>query len=128
MDPSDALERLLVAASLAVKVASMPVRQDGTTPKEYASSGPTFANRVKADPSSILSVACQASPLPPPSPAPYCWAVRVKAGGVRQTLYRLWLNDSPGQVDEVLAARKAAARLRASLPHAERRKKPWGPL
>ena len=128
MHPSDALERLLVAASLAVKVVSMPVRRDGSTPNAYQSSGPTFANRVKADPSSILSIAWEESPMPPPSPAPYCCDVRVKAGGVRQTLYKLWLDASPGQVDEVLAARQAAARLRAGLPHAQRRKKPWGPL
>jgi hypothetical protein len=122
MDASDpALHRLLVAASLAVKVMSMPVRQDGTAPKEYESSGRTFANRIKADPGSIVSVAWAEA-------APYHCVVRVKAGGVRQTLYKLWLDESPGQLDEILADRVKAAALRASLPHGERKKQPWGAL
>lgn len=120
------LGRLLVAASRAVKVVAMPVRQDGTAPREYGSSGPTFANRIQADPAAILSVAWEASCAP--AVAPYCCSVRVKAGGVRQTIYRLWLADSPGEIDQLLAQREAAAQLRASLPHAQRKKKPWGPL
>ena len=122
-----ALARLLVAASLAVRVVAMPVREDGTTPKAYESSGTTVANRLKAQPTCILGVSC--GQVPPPSlPALHYWEIRVKAGGVRQTVYRLWLNESAGQVDEIVAARKAAAQLRASLPHSERKKKPWGPL
>ncbi|WP_145892612.1 hypothetical protein [Caenimonas sedimenti] len=119
--PDVQLRRLLVAASIAVRVVAMPVRQDGTTPREYESSGPTFANRIKADPASIVSVSWGES-------EPYDCVVRVKAGGVRQTLYKLWLRESPRQVDEILAGQERAARLRASLPHGERRKQPWGPL
>lgn len=121
-----ALARLLLAASRAVKVVAMPVRHDGTAPREYGSSGPTFANRIRADPASILSVAWEESPAS--AVAPHCCSVRVKAGGVRQTVYRLWLDDAPGQIDVILADREAAAKLRASLPHSQRRRKPWGPL
>lgn len=122
-----ALARLLVAASLAVRVVAMPVREDGTTPKAYESSGATLSNRMRAQPAAILGWSC-AQVVTPSEPAPHCWDVQVRAGGVRRTVYRLWLNESPAEVDAIVADRKAAAQLRLSLPHAARKKKPWGPL
>ena len=117
-------ERLLVACSLATRVECSPVRRDGSVSATYKSSGPTLARRLTADPSSLLEVTAAI----PPGPGPFYWDVRVKAGMARQTRYRIWLSESPGQVDDILAQRKRAEELRASLPHGERKKKPWGPL
>ena len=46
----------------------------------------------------------------------------------RRTRYRLWLDDSPEQVEAIWQARAEAQALRDSLPHDQRKKKPWGPL
>lgn len=122
------LEGVLVACEQAVRVDCLPLRQDGSFAASYASSGDTLARRIRnGDFDALLSRATSPA-SEEDAPAPYQWSVRVRAGGVRRTVYRLWLNESPEQVEALAAARKEAARVRAELPHELRRKKPWGPL
>jgi hypothetical protein len=61
-------------------------------------------------------------------PARYCWTVSMQVGAVRKTHYRLWLDESPEQVEDLWRARRKARDLRDSLPHDQRKKRPWGPL
>jgi len=122
------LECLLIACEQAVRVECLPLRQDGSFAASYASSGDTLARRLRNGDFDALLSRAGAPPGEEEAPAPYQWTVRVRAGGVRRTVYRLWLRESPEQLEALLAARKEAARVRALLPHDQRRKKPWGPL
>ena len=122
------LECLLVACEQAVRVECLPLRQDGSFAASYASSGETLARRIRNGDFDALLSRAGASSGEEDAPAPYEWTVRVRAGGVRRTVYRLWLRESPEQLEALLAGRKEAARVRALLPHDQRRKKPWGPL
>jgi hypothetical protein len=122
------LECLLVACEQAVRVDCMPLRQDGSFAASYASSGDTLARRIRNGEFDALLSRATAPAIEQDAPAPYQWSVRLRAGGVRRTVYRLWLQASPEQLEAQLAARKEAARVRAALPHEQRRRKPWGPL
>ena len=120
-------ELLLIACELAGKVECKPQRDDGTDAAVYASSGATVARRINAGAKFVAS--SNAAPMEPgPYPARFYWAVSMQVGAVRKTNYTLWLDESPEQVKDLWRARKAARDLRASLPHAQRKKKPWGPL
>jgi hypothetical protein len=118
-------ELLLIACELAGKVECMPQREDGTDAAVYESSGSTVARRIKAGAKFVASF--NASPLEP-GPAQFYWAVFMQVGAVRKTKYRLWLEQSPEQVKDLWRAREEAKALRDSLPHGQRKKKPWGPL
>ena len=122
------LECLLIACEQAVRVECLPLRQDGSFAASYASSGETLARRIRNGDFDALLSRAGAAAGEEDTPAPCEWTVRVRAGGVRRTVYRLWLRESPEQLEALLAARKEAARIRALLPHEQRRKKPWGPL
>ena len=127
MDEPTSTELLLIACELAAQVECMPQREDGTDAAVYASSGPTVARRIRAG--AKFEAACNATPLEPgPNPARFCWAVSMQVGAVRRTNYRIWLDDAPEQVKALWKARKEAKALRDSLPHAQRKNKPWGPL
>jgi hypothetical protein len=126
MDPM--LECLLIACEQAVRVESLPLRQDGSFASTYASSGETLARRIRNGDFDALVSQATAPATETDDPAPYHWTVRVRAGGARKTVYKLWLRQSPEQLEALLAARKEAAQMRALLPHGKRQKKPWGPL
>jgi hypothetical protein len=118
---------LLIACELAVRVDCMPQRRDGTDAAVYASSGPTLARRIAAGPQFIAS--CNETALEPGTgPAPFRWDVAMQVGAARKTNYRVWLRESPEELKTLWLAREQARRLRESLPHDQRRKKPWGPL
>lgn len=123
----DELEQLLLVASLAVRVECRPLREDGTTPTVHASSGATLGRRIKAAPGKAALVERSAGPSDT-APAAYYWNIVLRAGSARRTLYTAWVNESPTQVAQRLENQRMAAQLRASLPHAQRKKKPWGPL
>jgi len=126
MDPM--LECLLIACEQAVKVESLPLRQDGSFAASYVSSGETLGKRIRNGDFDELLSRASAPASEGDAPAPYHWTVRLRAGGARKTVYKLWLRESPEQLEALLAARKEAAQARARLPHALRQRKPWGPL
>ena len=123
----DELERLVLVASLAVKVECRPFREDGTTPVVHSSSGATLERRIRATPDKVSVVPPSIQPAGT-APAAYHWNIVIRAGSVRRTLYTAWVDKSAAQVEEILKSRQRAAQLRASLPHDQRKKKPWGPL
>jgi hypothetical protein len=110
---------LLIACELAVKVESRPERRDGTDAAVYASSGPTLARRIRAGAEFVASCS---------DADPFFWDVSLRAGAARRTNYRVWLRESPEQLEALWRDREEARRLRDSLPHHQRKKKPWGPL
>ena len=118
---------LLIACELAVRVESRPERRDGTDAAVYASSGSTLARRIRAGAKFLAS--CNETPIEPGlGPAAFQWDVCLQVGAARKTNYRVWLRESPQQLAGLWRARREAMQLRASLPHDQRRKKPWGPL
>jgi len=119
MDEPTSTDLLLIACELADKVECRPERRDGTDAAVYASSGPTLARRIRAGAS--FTVSCSET-------APYCWTVALQAGAARRTNYFVWVRESPQQLRAMWLARKQARELRESLPHEQRKKKPWGPL
>lgn len=127
-DAGHALELAAVAVSLAVKVQAHPVRERPSAFAEvvYESSAKTLGARLRNE--EVLSCTPHAAAGDPGDPAPFYWSLTLKAGSHRRTRYTAWLRESPEEVRAVLAARQEAAALRASLPHAQRKKKPWGPL
>jgi hypothetical protein len=125
MDEPPSTELLLIACELAVKVESRPERRDGTDAAVHASSGATLARRIQAG--AKFSASGSETAIDG-QPAPFCWAVSLQVGAARKTNYRVWLRESPQQLKEVWLARKEARALRDSLPHDQRKKKPWGPL
>jgi len=126
-DEPPSTELLLIACELAGQVECMPQREDGTDAAVYASSGPTVARRIKAGAKFVAS--SNVTPMDPGLyPARFYWAVSMQVGAVRKTNYKLWLHESPEQVKDLWRARKEARGLRDSLPHGQRKKKPWGPL
>ena len=127
MDVPTSIQLLLIACERAVRVESRPARRDGTDAAVYASSGPTLARRVQAG--GVVSAACNAVPLPSgQGPAPFCWDVMLQAGAARRTNYKVWLHESSEQLQAAWLEREQARALRARLPHAQRKIKPWGPL
>ena len=127
MDAPSSLQLLLIACERAVRVESRPERRDGSDAAVYASSGATLARRVRAG--GMVSAGCNALPLPPgQGPAPFCWEVTLQAGAARRTNYKVWLEESPEQLQALWREREGARALRARLPHAQRKIKPWGPL
>ena len=122
--PSSA-DLLLLACELAVQVESRPQRRDGTDAAVHASSGATLARRIRAG---ATIVASSSGTAPESPPAPFHCDVCLQVGAARRTNYRVWLRESPEQLEGLWLARRAASELRASLPHEQRRKKPWGPL
>jgi hypothetical protein len=110
---------LLIACELAERVECRPERRDGTDAAIHASSGPTLARRIRAG--AAFSASCYDA-------APYCWSVALQAGAARRTNYRVWLRESPAQLEALWLARAAERQLRERLPHDQRKKKPWGPL
>ncbi len=122
------VELLLVACELAVRVDSRPARRDGSDAAVYASSGRTLALRIQAAGASFVTT-CNQVPLDGDGhPAPFRWNVSLQVGAARQTNYTVWLRESPEQIGALCRARREARALRDSLPHGERKKKPWGPL
>jgi hypothetical protein len=135
----DALERLVLVATLAVQVDCQPERRDGATPTTYGSSGATLARRLRAHPEAVLDAshgpapADAASPgpapvVPAPAHASHCWHIRLQSGAARRTLYTAWLRESPEELERILQERRDHDALRRSLPHHERKKQPWGRL
>ena len=118
---------LLLACELAVKVESRPERRDGTDAAVYASSGTTLARRIRAGVEFSAS-SSEAASDSEPHPARFCWSVSMQVGAARKTNYLVWLGESPEQLREVWRARRRARALRDSLPHEQRKRKPWGPL
>jgi hypothetical protein len=127
LDEPPSTELLLIACELAVKVESRPQRRDGTDAAVHASSGATLARRIQAG--AKFSASCSETALESGAdPAAFCWAVSLQVGAARKTNYQVWLRESPQQLKAVWLARKQARELRDSLPHDQRRKKPWGLL
>jgi hypothetical protein len=127
MDEPSSSDLLLLACELAVRVESRPERRDGSDAAVYASSGSTLARRIRAG--ARFSASCnEAAMLAGDEIAPFCWTVAVQAGAARRTNYKVWLRESPEQLAGSWRAREQARVLRESLPHEQRRKKPWGPL
>ena len=121
----DELERLLLVASLAVRVECRPERRDGSTPTTYDSSGATLARRMRARPDAVEPAGQGAAPE---GDAGYFWNLRIRAGAARRTLYTAWLRESPAQVDRLLQEQREREAFRRALPHHERKKPPWGRL
>src|SRR5688500_15396470 len=127
MDEPTFTELLLIACELAVQVECRPERRDGTDAAVYGSSGPTLARRIQSG--AVFSASCNETAMQADrGPAPFCWDISLRAGAARKTNYKVWLRESPGQLRAAWLARKQARDLRASLPHDQRKKKPWGPL
>jgi hypothetical protein len=125
-DPSST-DLLLLACELAVKVESKPERRDGTDAAVYLSSGATLARRIRAG--AKFSASCSESAMTSDvNPAPFHWAVSLQVGAARRTNYQVWLRESPDQLKRLWLARKEARALRDSLPHEQRKRKPWGAL
>ena len=120
-------ELLLIACELASRVECKPQREDGTDAAVYTSSGATLARRIRAGAKFVAS-SSSAPTEPGLHPARFYWDVSMQVGAVRKTNYTLWLDESPEQVKDLWRAHKAARDLRDSLPHGQRKKKPWGPL
>lgn len=118
---------LLVACELATVVECRPQREDGTDAAVYVSSGPTVARRIRAGAKFVASF----NELPLDAglhPAAFHWTASIQVSAFRKTNYTLWLDESPEQLKALWLARKQARDLRDSLPHEQRKKKPWGPL
>jgi hypothetical protein len=127
MDEPSSTDLLLIACELAVKVESRPERRDGTDAAVHASSGTTLGRRIQAGAEFLAS--CNETAMESAlGPAPFHWDVCLRVGAARKTNYKVWLRESPEQLKALWLARKAARQLRDSLPHDQRRKKPWGPL
>jgi hypothetical protein len=127
MDDPPSTELLLIACELAVKVESRPERRDGTDAAVYASSGATLARRIQAG--AKIQASCNEIAMDADGdPAPFHWDVSMQVGAARRTNYKVWLRESPQQLKARWLARTEARKLRDSLPHEQRRKKPWGPL
>jgi hypothetical protein len=127
MSEPSSTELLLIACELAGDVECRPQREDGKDAAVYASSGPTVARRIRAGVK--FEASSSAAPMDPDIyPARFYWTVFMQVGAARKTHYRLWLDESPQQIQELWRARKKARELRESLPHGERKKRPWGPL
>ena len=127
MDEPPSSEILLIACELAVKVESRPERRDGTDAAVYASSGATLARHIRAG-AKIQASCNQTATDADGDPAPFHWTVSMQVGAARRTNYTVWLRESPQQLEAVWLARRQARELRDSLPHEQRRRKPWGPL
>jgi hypothetical protein len=125
MEPAESLQLLLLACELAVRVDSRPERRDGSDAAVYASSGRTLARRLQTAGTFTATLQDRARAE---DPAPFCWEVSLQAGAARRTNYTVWLNESLEQLQDLLRAREQARALRESLPHDQRKKKPWGPL
>ena len=119
MDEPSSTDLLLIACELGDRVECRPERRDGSDAAVYASSGATLARRIRAG--AEFSASCNEA-------APYCWTVALHAGAARRTNYQVWLRESPEQLKALWQARREARALRESLPHEQRKKKPWGPL
>ena len=118
---------LLIACELAVKVDSKPQRRDGTAAAVYASSGATLARRILAG--AQFSASCSETAVDCAGHgALFHWTVSLQVGAARRTDYEVWLRESPERLKEVWLGRHEARALRESLPHDQRKKKPWGPL
>ena len=127
MDEPPITELLLIACELARQVECRPQRDDGSDAAVYASSGPTLARRIRAG--AKFEASCNVAPMEPNlHPACFYWAVSMKVGAARRTHYKVWLDNAPDQIKAMWLARKEARVLRDSLPHGQRKKKPWGPL
>ena len=127
MDEPTSTELLLIACELATRVECLPQRDDSTNAAVYASSGPTVARRIRAGAKFVAS--CNVAPMEPGlHPALFFWDVAMQVGAARRTNYKIWLADAPEQVMDLWRTRKEAMELRDSLPHDQRRKKPWGLL
>ena len=122
VDEPTSTELLLIACELAVKVESRPERRDGTDAAVYESSGQTLARRIRAG--VVASAACEETA----GPAAFCWRATLRAGAARKTNYTVWLHESPARLRQLWLERKEASTLRQSLPHDQRKKRPWGPL
>jgi hypothetical protein len=127
MEAPSSTDLLLIACEFAVKVESKPELRDGTDAATYASSGATLARRIRAG--AKFSASCsEAAGDSDVHPMLFRWAVSLQVGAARKTNYEVWLRESPQRLKEVWLARKEARALRDSLPHDQRKKKPWGPL
>ncbi|MCG2595052.1 hypothetical protein LZ009_19920 [Ramlibacter sp. XY19] len=119
MSEPSATDLLLLACELATRVECRPERRDGSDAAVYESSGATLARRIRAGAPVTASYR---------EAAPFSWTVALQAGAARKTNYQLWLRESPAELKALWQARAQARALRESLPHAQRKKKPWGPL
>ena len=127
MEAPSSTDLLLLACELAVKVESKPERRDGTDAAVHASSGTTLARRILAG--ARFSASCsEAAVASDGHPMLFRWAVSLQVGAARKTNYEVWLRESPQRLKELWLARQEARALRDSLPHDQRKKKPWGPL
>ena len=127
MDEPSSNELLLIACELAGRVECMPLRDDGSDAAVYASSGATVARRIRAG--ATIEASCSQEPLEPGlHPARFHWDIAMQVGAARRTRYRVWLDASPQEVKALWRSRRQARELRDSLPHDQRKKKPWGPL
>jgi hypothetical protein len=124
MDEPSSTELLLIACELAVRVESRPQRRDGTDAAVHASSGRTLALRIRAG--APFTASCDEGAKS--DPAPFCWSVAVQAGAARRTLYKVWVRESRQQLERLWLDRQQARKVRDSLPHEQRKRKPWGPL
>lgn len=127
MDEPATVDLLLIACELAVRVDSRPERRDGSDAAVYASSGRTLARRIQAG-AKVVASCRQALLDSDEGPAPFRWEVSLQVGAARRTSYTVWLRESPGHLEDLHRTRQAARALRNSLPHSQRKKKPWGPL
>jgi hypothetical protein len=125
MDEPSSIELLLIACELAVQVESRPQRRDGSDAAVHASSGRTLALRIRAG--ALFTASCKESATAS-DPAPFCWTVSVQAGAARRTDYKVWVRESREQLEGLWVARQEARKVRDSLPHEQRKRKPWGPL
>ena len=113
------VDQALVAVSLAVSVEAVPDQSKSAV--VYQSSPATLARRIK----SLGIDAVSHGTLPD---GDHYWDICIKVGSHRRTRYRVLLRESPDEVEEIRASRLRAAQLKQSLPHNERKKKPWGIL
>jgi hypothetical protein len=119
MGEPSATDLLLLACELATRVECRPERRDGSDAAVYESSGATLARRIRAG--ADFTASCSET-------APFSWTVALRAGAARRTNYQLWLREAPAELEALWQARAQARALRESLPHEQRKKKPWGPL
>ncbi|MRD48176.1 hypothetical protein [Caenimonas koreensis] len=127
MDQPSSTDLLLIACELAVKVECRPQRGDGTDAAVYVSSGDTLARRVRAG--AKITVSSNAEVMEPGlNVACFCWTVVMQVGAARKTKYLVWIDATPQELAALWQARGEAKAVRDSLPHSQRKKKPWGPL
>ncbi|MBC7604555.1 MAG: hypothetical protein H7255_18090 [Ramlibacter sp.] len=127
MDEPTSTELLLVACELAAQVECRPQREDGADAAVYVSSGVTLARRIRAG-AKVVASCNDVSTEPGPHPARFCWSVSMQVGAARRTNYKVWLDAAPDELQALWRSRKQAQELRDSLPHGQRKRKPWGPL